>query len=436
MIWHPKVEEGEVFYTWWADYSDYATDKFWDDRYKNILGCNIVIDALPTMTYEESEYNTYCKLAAQAYTLRAYNYFCLVNTYAAPWSEENKDKPGVVKRTSPDIDVSAAERASINEIYTLINEDLERAEEYFKDANADYTKWEITSDAMYFLISRVALFQENWDEVIRVSEEFINQGNHDVYDLKLVNEEQYGMASQDGFWINNIDLTESVFLFDKDRLMGTTGRLAYLAPFNFYNYYSLGFHPSWTDENGLLNLYEDGDLRREIYFTRMYYVGSDKQPMAGQAFPIKSPNTSKTGYARECWRSSEVYLNLAEAYARKENGVSQKAVELLNELREKKFTSEAYKAKTVSDFSSAEDLIKFIWAERRRELCFEEAMRFWDMRRQGMPEVEHVYYYSMNTSKTFVLKQGSPNYLLPIPASETDYNDGIENNPRETITGN
>lgn len=98
--------------------------------------------------------------------------------------------------------------------------------------------------------------------------------------------------------------------------------------------------------------------------------------MAGQAFPIKSPNTSKTGYARECWRSSEVYLNLAEAYARKENGVSQKAVELLNELREKKFTSEAYKAKTVSDFSSAEDLIKFIWAERRRELCFEELCVF------------------------------------------------------------
>ncbi|MFR7876304.1 MAG: RagB/SusD family nutrient uptake outer membrane protein [Butyricimonas paravirosa] len=44
---------------------------------------------------------------------------------------------------------------------------------------------------------------------------------------------------------------------------------------------------------------------------------------------------------------------------------------------------DTYQAKNVSDFASREDLIQFIWEERRRELCFEEAMRFWDMRRQG-----------------------------------------------------
>ena len=81
-------------------------------------------------------------------------------------------------------------------------------------------------------------------------------------------------------------------------------------------------------------------------------------------------------------------------------------------------------------------MIQFIWEERRRELCFEEAMRFWDMRRQGMPEVKHEFYSSMTSSKTFVLKQGSPNYLLPIPLSETEYNDGMTNNSRETIVGN
>ena len=90
----------------------------------------------------------------------------------------------------------------------------------------------------------------------------------------------------------------------------------------------------------------------------------------------------------------------------------------------------------VNDFVSREDLIQFIWEERRRELCFEEAMRFWDMRRQGMPEVKHEFYSSMTSSKTFVLKQGSPNYLLPIPLSETEYNDGMTNNSRETIVGN
>ena len=130
-----------------------------------------------------------------------------------------------------------------------------------------------------------------------------------------------------------------------------------------------------------------------------------------------------------------MYLNMAEAYARKDNNISQKAIDLLNELREKKFLAASYTPKTVSDFASRDELIRFIWKERRRELCFEEAMRFWDMRRQGMPRIEHKFYSSMNTYKTFVLEAGSPNYLLPIPLSETEYNDGVTDNPRVTVVG-
>ena len=138
----------------------------------------------------------------------------------------------------------------------------------------------------------------------------------------------------------------------------------------------------------------------------------------------------------ENWRSVEVMLNLAEAYTRKNNEVTSDALDLLNNLRRCRLNPKAYVEKTSADFPNAQALLKFIWEERRRELCFEEAMRFWDMRRQGMPEVKHEFYSSMTSSKTFVLKQGSPNYLLPIPLSETEYNDGMTNNSRETIVGN
>ena len=106
---------------------------FWDARYKNIFSDNnIIVDALPGMAYEASEYRTYCKLAAQTYALRAYHYFCLVNTYGTPWSEENKNKPGVIKRTSPVVDVSPTERVTVGEISALINEDLKNAEKYWR----------------------------------------------------------------------------------------------------------------------------------------------------------------------------------------------------------------------------------------------------------------------------------------------------------------
>ena len=162
----------------------------------------------------------------------------------------------------------------------------------------------------------------------------------------------------------------------------------------------------------------------------MYYQGEDRYDVAAyQALPLKGQEV------REAWRSPEVWLNMAEAYARKADGVSQEAIDLLNELRKKKFTSEAYVAKSADDFASKEDLVKFIWEERRRELCFEEAMRFWDLRRQGMPEIRHTLYRTDGSSSTYVLEAGSPNYLLQIPAAETDYNSGIENNPRDIIVG-
>ena len=214
--------------------------------------------------------------------------------------------------------------------------------------------------------------------------------------------------------------------------------------------YGLGFRPSHSTDESLIRSYEEGDLRKKAYFLEdvpakkaenwweesrpyeyKYYYPIKYRQMSGSTSTKPSDNL-----VHENWRSVEVMLNLAEAYTRKNNEVTSDALDLLNNLRRCRLTPKAYVEKTSADFPNAQALLKFIWEERRRELCFEEAMRFWDMRRQGMPEVKHEFYSSMTSSKTFVLKQGSPNYLLPIPLSETEYNDGMTNNSRETIVGN
>ena len=135
----------------------------------------------------------------------------------------------------------------------------------------------------------------------------------------------------------------------------------------------------------------------------------------------------------ENWRSVEVLLNLAEAYVRKSNAIDQQAIDLLNSLRRGRISTDKYVDKQIADFKNSDDLLKFIWAERRRELCFEEAMRFWDLRRQGMPEIEHRWYTSWNNYETYTLRQGSPNYVLGIPSSELTYNTDCVDNAREVI---
>ncbi|MFR7878725.1 MAG: RagB/SusD family nutrient uptake outer membrane protein, partial [Butyricimonas paravirosa] len=147
---------------------------------------NIVIDALPTMEVQDS--GKFNHLAGQAYALRAYNYWCLVNTYAVPYAEENMEKAGVILRTTPQVDIQARKRSTLRETYKLINEDFEKAEKYMEGSTAADNIHLLTKPAVWLLGSRIALFQENWDEVIRLGELFM-ESNAAVYDLNSVDPE-------------------------------------------------------------------------------------------------------------------------------------------------------------------------------------------------------------------------------------------------------
>ena len=97
---------------------------------------------------------------------------------------------------------------------------------------------------------------------------------------------------------------------------------------------------------------------------------------------------SERGFA---WRTAELYLNRAEAYAEKyaagDAASGAKAVDDINALRKKRIASASY---IDYSLSNAEDLIQFIRAERRRELCFENPHRWFDLRRSTRPRLEKV----------------------------------------------
>lgn len=436
----PRSEYGEYAHRWQDDYSIRLNDDFWAGRYSNILGCNTIIKALPEMRYTENELPQYRKLAAQAYTLRAYNYFCLVNTYALPYSAENLNKPGVVLRTIPDIEISPRKRSSIKETYDLINNDLLKAKEYIAGADSKGFKYEISEEAIYFLACRVALFQEDWDGVIAAGEKFLAKnafirdlGNEDLSKAGipityLKTEDKKTLA-------NDAENGETVFVFGQDDAGYDYG---YLAPYMWYQHYEFGYYPSRSGNNQLMGLYDEEDLRMSVYFARKYYKTDEKRNpsyIGGQNKPLKYDHqSSNPPFYPQAWRTPEVYLNMAEAYARKTDGISTEAIDLINRLRVKKFKAGSSRAeKSPGDFNTKDDLVHFIWEERRRELCFEEIMRFWDLRRQGMPQLTHRVFDTKSTYKEYILPQGSPNYVLPIPTDETDYNDAIENNGRVVI---
>ena len=105
------------------------------------------------------------------------------------------------------------------------------------------------------------------------------------------------------------------------------------------------------------------------------------------------------------------------------NGV-EKAAEALTALREKRYDPEDDFEVEITD---QQELIEFIKAERRRELCF-EGHRWFDLRRWGMPEITHVWHTSNTESHTYRLTEKDLMYTIPIPDEAMQENSKLVQN--------
>jgi len=120
-------------------------------------------------------------------------------------------------------------------------------------------------------------------------------------------------------------------------------------------------------------------------------------------------------------RSAEAFLNRMEAYAL--SGEEGLALTELNAFRKTRVIG-------YTDVNlSGQALLDEIRLERRKELCF-EGHRWFDLRRQGMPEIKHTYKAEKGGAVyEYVLQQGDPMYTLPFPNSVVLQNRALVQNP-------
>ena len=131
----------------------------------------------------------------------------------------------------------------------------------------------------------------------------------------------------------------------------------------------------------LLALYDPADCRPMLWFdmySSNHLLKKDYDWMSGAFTPTNT------------LRISEAYLNRAEAYA--QLGRTAEAMADLNKLKRHRITG--YVDETITD---AEALLQEIRDERRRELCFDE-LRWFDLRRYGMPSITHRWRYRRTCS--------------------------------------
>ncbi len=411
------------YYTWQRNvgtrfdgvtYDDESTD--WLRFYNHISILNTILVELERMTPKyPKEHEQYNRIKAEALALRAIYHFLLANLYAAPYSEEVLSQPGIPLKTTNYIEDRKFQRATIEDTYTMIVEDLEQAVTLIAGVKGS-SKYRLSEASILLMLSRVYLYMQNWDKAKESARKSI--------DLASALENYNGWDS--GVFVHRVSSPEVLFSMGGSLLFTHLNSSSHTGAFQV--------------SKELYDLFGEDDLRKTLFFKHE----KDKGSKTGYVIlPIKQ--NPRGPYRSEmsdifCLRVSETYLNLAEACVMK--GELNEAADSINKLLRMRKASAQYKPLTVENQAS---LIKVVREERRKELCL-EGHRWFDLRRYRanklFPERKELtntytiyskigrenkmsvtYYYTLPADE-------DAGYVLPIPTEQKKINDIIKDNLR------
>ncbi len=338
------------------------------------------------------------QLLGEAYFLRAFYYFDLVNNFG--------DVPLLlVPLKSFEEAFEVAVRVPSAEIWGQINTDLEAAKTLLPSAKySDPSEpWRVSKGAVIALQAKSALYNENWSEVVTLVTELEGLG---FYSLNANYFDSFNVAKE---------FTDNEVIFAYDHRSGENPRkgngLCALLGWGFV-----------APSQNFINAFEPNDPRL------LYTVD-----VANQNVSKILGNTNGDNKGNDDSPSNKIYIRYADvllwkAEALNEGGNYAGAIAAINKIRLRARTSPtangaAIPAGTLPDRGSSTnptEIKGWLMSERRVELGF-ESQRFNDLKRWG-------------TAKTFLTGLGrnfqDHNYLYPIPQGEVDKSGGtITQNP-------
>ena len=371
----------------------------WNAGYYAINSANVFLDGMAAKGTSVVGDELSANYTGEARFIRAMTYFDLLRLYARPYWDGNGSKDGLPLRLTGnkgpgDNDLA---RSSVAEVYAQILADLDYAEqnlpESYSTAFTNVTR--AHKNTAIALKTRVLLAMQRYADVVTEANKIVDE------DLSAPTGVPHELAAD----ITTVfkppyTTTESIFSmpFTANNLPGVQNALAhYFTPTSYatpapgngeYSLIATGLiaNTSWS---------ADDDRRKFIFAApngKSYLV---KYPTG----PTQTDNVPVIRYA-------EVLLNLAEALVRSTNSVNERAVEILNAVRQRSDEGTSFE---VGDFASVDALIEAILLERRIELLG-EGFRSFDLLRLGqtIPGKATVNPVSPTQSE----------YIWPIPAGE------------------
>lgn len=374
------------------------SDNAWYNYYHQILIANMVLYDIDDMSGTEKERSA---VKAEAYMIRAYAYYMLVNIYGEPYDPKTASTAMGV----PINDLVGAEnkqfaRESVQTVYDAIVENAENALDEFAKSDGSQSVFRWNEAAADVLLSRVYLYMQNWESAAKYASAALDI-KAELWDLNQKKSE--GDGADEGYFLSARN-PEILFTYG----------------YYYVSYFATGAKGAYPVSASMKAMYDTGDLRGGANGAYIRNLGSFFFGGGKRYVPYKAYDSSTTGRHGKAIRTAEAYLNRAEANAHL--GKLDEAKADLEMIRKNRFTAAAYTPLTAA---SSEEVLQAVKDERRRELCFEQ-QRWFDLRRWDRPSITHRYTPDLNNLsvyETFVLEQNDPAYTLPLPLAV------IENDP-------
>lgn len=355
----------------WKDENPSPTTSYfsWRTYYHNIYIANYIIEKQGEMTNSNAtEVN---QLVGEAYMMRAYDLFLLVNLYAEAYTHCNP----ATTRGVPMLlqaDVNAIPRSSsVEAVYQQVLSDIAQAEQ-----RMNVQLWEVgkryrfNTQSAQALRARTYLYMGRWQEALTAAKAVIAL-HPDLEDLNNL-----GSLLPDDFQsVENIVALE----YFSSNLSTVINQPA----------------------ASYINMYRTGDQRKTRYYKRATSTTWTLQ--------------KSDGYCS--FRSAEAYLTAAEASV--QLGDLTGAIDFLKPLLVKRLNTTAYNdALTLMAGMNQAQLLQEILDERGRELAF-EGHRWYDLKRTAKPALTRTWsgqIYTLTPEK----------YTMRFPTEAVEANPEIE----------
>ena len=326
-----------------------GTPEFWSVIYNYIFPINDAISGLSSSTKITPQVRD--RLLGEAYFLRSFLYFHLVNLYGKI----------PLALTTNYVENNKLTRATEADVYQQIIADSNKAKSLLTITYVDGTVLKATSErirpnrsAVDALLSRVYLYQKNYDAAEKEASEVIQNNNLFSANIPL---DQVFLANS----------LETIWSLQPVNSRINTGEAAFFIPTDA----GLNSVTSVLLSKGLLESFELGDLRKKTWIdsinfdSKVYYFPSK--------YKVGFGSTDLTEYPIVL-RLSEQYLIRSEARARLNNISGSRSD--LNIIRNRAGLPE-------TSANNTEDLVTAIFKERRVELFSEWSHRWFDLKRSG-----------------------------------------------------